>query len=79
MQVSNEDFRDLANWVLNNVDFKVETNIFKNAGECEIILPDIPLFFSDGALQFNLEREIVEILKNWGEFKELEKEYKIIY
>lgn len=45
MQVSNEDFRDLANWVLNNVDFKVETNIFKNAGECEIVLPDIPFFF----------------------------------
>ena len=77
--IDNKDIKDLANWVIDNIDFKTEANVFKEQGECEIVLPDIPVFFSNEELQYKLEYEIIKTLQEWGEFKEYEENYKIIY
>ena len=78
-KMNNKDIKDLANWVLDNLYLKVEPLVFKDWGECEIVLPDMPVIFKNKKMQEKLEHQIVDILKECGEFKEYEKEYKLVY
>ena len=77
--IKNKDIKDLANWVIDNINFRTEANVFTNWGECEIVIPDLPIFFKNEELQYKLQCEIIKILQGLGEFKEYEEAYKIIY
>lgn len=77
--IKNKDIKDLANWVIDNVDFRAEPLVFKNWGECEIVMPDLPIFFKNEELQDKLEHTIAKTLIDRGEFKDYEKDYKLIY